>query len=60
MLVTQGDVRVPLSRKSIQTLYDSMSSIYDLLTRYEKGSLKKSLDNGSSPFGAIALGDKWQ
>jgi SAM-dependent methyltransferase len=42
--VTQGPVRVPLSGKRIQTLYDSMSSIYDLLTRYERGSLKKALE----------------
>ncbi len=40
--MTQG--RVPLSGKRIQTLYDSMSSIYDLLTRYERGSLKKALE----------------
>ena len=39
-----GDVRVSLSGKRIRTLYDSLSSIYDLLTRYEKGSLKKALD----------------
>jgi ubiquinone/menaquinone biosynthesis C-methylase UbiE len=44
MSVTQGHVRVPLSGKRIQTLYDSMSSIYDLLTRYERGSLKKALE----------------
>ena len=42
--MTQGHVRVPLSGKRIQTLYDSMSSIYDLLTRYERGSLKKALE----------------
>jgi demethylmenaquinone methyltransferase/2-methoxy-6-polyprenyl-1,4-benzoquinol methylase len=42
--VTHEDVRVSLSGKRIRTLYDSLSSIYDLLTRYEKGSLKKALD----------------
>ena len=44
MSVTHGDVQVPLSGKRIQALYDSMSSIYDLLTRYEKGSLNKALE----------------
>jgi demethylmenaquinone methyltransferase/2-methoxy-6-polyprenyl-1,4-benzoquinol methylase len=44
MSVTHKAVRVPLSGKRIQTLYDSMSSIYDLITRYEKGSLKKALE----------------
>lgn len=44
MSVADGDVRVPLSGKKIQALYDSMSSIYDLLTRYEKGSLKRALE----------------
>ena len=42
--MTHRDVRVPLSGKRIQTLYDSMSSTYDLLTRYEKGALKKALE----------------
>ena len=44
MPVTHEDVQVPLSGKRIQTLYDSMSSIYDLLTRYERGSLKKAVE----------------
>jgi len=35
--------RVPLSGKKIQSLYDSLSHIYDLLTRFEKDSLKKAL-----------------
>ena len=42
-LVTHGDVRVPLLGKRIQSLYDSMSPIYDLVTQYEKESLKKAL-----------------
>jgi len=44
MPVTDRDVRVPLSGKRIQALYDSVSSIYDLLTRYERGSLKRALE----------------
>lgn len=42
--VTNGDVRVSLSRRRIRALYDSMSSIYDIFTRYERGSLKKALE----------------
>jgi demethylmenaquinone methyltransferase/2-methoxy-6-polyprenyl-1,4-benzoquinol methylase len=41
--VTYGDVRVPLLGKRIQSLYDSMSPIYDLVTQYEKESLKIAL-----------------
>jgi len=36
--------RVALSGKKIRSLYDSLSHIYGLLTRFEKDSLKKALD----------------
>jgi len=42
--MASADVRVSLSRKTIRTLYDSMSSIYDVFTRYERGSLKRALE----------------
>ena len=42
--MTRGDARVPLSGRRIQTLYDSMSPIYDLVTRHEKRSLKRALE----------------
>ena len=44
MPVTHGDAHVPLSGKRIRALYDSISSVYDLLTRHEKGSLRKALE----------------
>ena len=40
--VTSGDARVSLSSRRIRAIYDSMSSIYDLLTRYEKGIPRQS------------------
>jgi ubiquinone/menaquinone biosynthesis C-methylase UbiE len=55
MSVTHGDVRVPLSGKRIQTLYDSISSIYDLLTRYEKGSLRKALEIANAGEDSVVL-----
>jgi demethylmenaquinone methyltransferase/2-methoxy-6-polyprenyl-1,4-benzoquinol methylase len=55
MLVTQEDIRVPLSRKRIQALYDSMTSIYDLLTRYEKGSLGRALEIANPEENCIVL-----
>ena len=39
--MTPEAIRAPLSRKRIQSLYDSLSSIYDILTRYEEDWLEK-------------------
>jgi demethylmenaquinone methyltransferase/2-methoxy-6-polyprenyl-1,4-benzoquinol methylase len=41
--VAHRDVQVPLTGKSIQRLYDLMSPVYDLVTRYENGSLEIAL-----------------
>jgi ubiquinone/menaquinone biosynthesis C-methylase UbiE len=53
--VTHGDVQVPLSTKKIQTLYDSLSSIYDLATRYEYASLRRALEIVSPREDSIVL-----
>lgn len=53
--VTCGDARVRLSRERIRALYDSMSYVYDLLTRYERGTLEKALEIAGRGENCIAL-----
>ncbi len=50
-----GDVQVPLSAKKIQALYDSLSSVYDLATRYEDASLKRALEIANPRENSIVL-----
>jgi ubiquinone/menaquinone biosynthesis C-methylase UbiE len=53
--VPHGDVQVPLTRKRIRGLYDSMSPIYDLVTRYETGSLETATRIADPKLGHIVL-----
>ena len=44
MARSKEDVCAALSSKKIRKLYDLLSPIYDLLTRYESGSLRRAID----------------
>lgn len=53
--MTQESVRVPISDKKIQGLYDFLSSAYDLVTRYERSSQDRALEVANARENSVVL-----